>query len=216
MKKIILTCALLFCCGSVLANESANLNADSALQKLKEGNERFVKMLVTHPDETLARRNELVGGQHPFAVILACSDSRVPPEVVFDQGLGDVFVIRNAGGVIDQHVLGSLEYAVEHLGVNLVVVLGHGSCGAVGATMSNAKGSKYIKSIEKSIKPAVSQAKKEGCLTPENVTKDNAQIVSGNILAKSAVLRELAENKGLKVVPAYYYLDSGKVEFLSK
>lgn len=216
MKKIILILTLIFCCGNVLANESASVPANSALQRLRQGNDRFVKMQMVHPDVSIDRRNQLVNGQHPFAVVLSCADSRVTPEFLFDQGLGDIFVIRNAGNIFDEHVMGSVEYAVEHLGVNLVVVLGHGSCGAVAATMGNAKGSKYIKSIEKSIKPAISEAKKENCLNPECVTKDNACLVAQDLLKSSKVLQELAETRGLQVIPAYYHLDSGMVEFLSK
>lgn len=216
MKKFILFLALAFCCSSVWANENSNLPADVAIQKLQGGNSHFVKMHMTHPNITKERRNELISAQHPFAVIISCSDSRVAPEIIFDQGLGDLFVIRNAGNVFDAHVMGSVEYAVEHLGVNLVVVMGHGSCGAVAATMGNAKGSKYIKSIEKSIKPAISEAKKEHCLCPEGVTKDNACLVSQDLFKSSKVLQELAETRGLKVVPAYYHLDSWVVEFLSK
>lgn len=216
MKKIILILALVFCCGNVLANENSSPPAAAALQKLKCGNERFVKMQMTHPDVSIERRNQLTSAQHPFAVVISCSDSRVAPEIIFDQGLGDLFVIRNAGNVFDEHVMGSVEYAVEHLGVNLVVVMGHGSCGAVAATMGNTKGSKYIKSIEKSIKPAISEAKKEHCVCPEGITKDNACLVAQDLSKSSKVLQELEETRGLKVVPAYYHLDSGMVEFLSK
>lgn len=216
MKKCILILVLFFCSSSVWADEVSNLPAEAALQKLRCGNDRFVKMQMIHPDISVDRRNELIKSQHPFAVVISCSDSRVAPEIVFDQGLGDIFVIRNAGNVFDSHVMGSVEYAAEHLGVNLVIVMGHGSCGAVAATMGNTKGSKYIKSIEKSIKPALSEAKKEHCLCPESVTKDNAGLVAQDLLKSSKVLQDLAKTRGLQVIPAYYHLDSGMVEFLSK
>lgn len=216
MKKLILVLGLVFCCGRVLADEGLNVPATDALQQLKCGNGRFTTLQMVHPDISIDRRNQLVSAQHPFAVVISCSDSRVAPEVIFDQGLGDIFVIRNAGNTFDEHVMGSVEYAVEHLGVNLVVVLGHGSCGAVAATMGNAKGSKYIKSIEKSIKPAIKEAEKEKCLCAPCVTKDNAILVSQELLKRSHVLKEAIEERGLKVVPAYYHLDSGAVEFLSQ
>jgi len=170
---------------------------------------------LKHPNQTKLRRDSLIKSQHPFAVVLTCSDSRVPAEIIFDQGLGDIFVIRNAGNVLDEHVIGSLEYAVEHIGTNLIVVMGHESCGAVGATMSDAKGSEYIESIKKSIQPAIAQAKKENNATAEGVSKDNAKLGVCDALKLSEVLQEAAKERGLKIIPAYYHLDTGKVEFLN-
>src|SRR3954471_18707736 len=112
---------------------AAPAGADAALAKLQEGNARFVHSTVSTGKPTAARRAETATAQHPFAIVLACADSRVAPEIIFDQNLGDVFVIRNAGNLVDEHVEGSIEYAVEHLGVRLVVVLGHEHCGAVSA-----------------------------------------------------------------------------------
>src|SRR5207237_5372942 len=111
----------------------APLTPDQALSRLVAGNQRFVAHKPTHPHEDLARRHDLAGSQHPFAVVLSCSDSRLPPELVFDQGLGDLFVIRVAGNITDAAVIGSIEYAVEHLHAPLIVVLGHEKCGAVTA-----------------------------------------------------------------------------------
>src|SRR5437588_10797425 len=104
-----------------------------AISKLKEGNGRYTSGNLQHPGQTTERRTELSKSQHPFAVIVSCSDSRVPPEIVFDQGLGDLFIFRVAGNVIDDHGLGSIEYSVDHLGTRLILVLGHQSCGAVKA-----------------------------------------------------------------------------------
>lgn len=213
MKKIILLLALICCTNIAKASELDNISADKALLMLKQGNERFVHMRLKHPHDTGKRREELVKGQHPFAILVACSDSRVPDELIFDQGLGDIFVIRNAGNILDEHVIGSMEYAVEHLGVNLVVIMGHESCGAIAATMQNAKGSEYIQSIEKSIRPAIEQAKKEHNETAENITKDNAKLGVQCALEQSETLQE-AVKKGVKIIPAYYHLKTGKVEFL--
>jgi carbonic anhydrase len=105
-------------------SSEVGISASEAYARLMDGNQRYVRHKETHPDESLARRQELVAGQHPFAVILGCADSRVPPELLFDQGLGDLFVIRVAGNIVDDAVLGSIEYAVQHLGTKLVVVLG--------------------------------------------------------------------------------------------
>ena len=110
-------------------------SADAALAKLIAGNRRYVQHRQQYPDQSLPHRKELVSGQHPFAVILGCADSRVPPELLFDQGLGDLFVIRVAGNLVDDVVLGSIEYAVEHLGTKLIMVLGHEKCGAVSAAV---------------------------------------------------------------------------------
>lgn len=216
MKKFILTLAFIFCASQVFASEASSLSANDALVKLKQGNEHFVQMHLKHPNTTKARRTELTKAQHPFAIVVTCSDSRVPAELVFDQGLGDIFVIRNAGNVLDEHVIGSIEYAVEHLGVKLVVIMGHESCGAVAATMKDAKGSKFIESIKKSIQPALIQAKKENNESAENVTKDNAILGASCALKQSEVLEEAIEKEGVKIIPAYYHLDTGKVEFLCK
>ena len=114
---------------------AAAISADDALAQLVEGNRRFVSGEVARPHQSAARRAELAKGQAPVAIVLTCSDSRVAPELYFDQGLGDLFVIRNAGNVLDDHVLGSIEYAVEHLHVPLLIVIGHEKCGAVSAAV---------------------------------------------------------------------------------
>ena len=135
---LVLTAGLLS--GSQVAYAADPTHADQptvppaeAISKLKEGNGRYAGGNLQHPGQTIERRVELAKSQHPFATIVSCSDSRVPPEIVFDQGLGDLFVVRVAGNVIDDHGLGSIEYSVDHLGVRLIVVLGHQSCGAVKA-----------------------------------------------------------------------------------
>ncbi|MDD2837205.1 MAG: carbonic anhydrase, partial [Methanothrix sp.] len=131
MTIIVLLSALV--ASATASEEESGISSEQALQMLMEGNARFVSGNVIHPDQTADRRSELVSGQHPFAIVVGCSDSRVPPEVVFDQGLGDIFVIRTAGQVMDKVTLASIEYAVEHLNVPLILVLGHDSCGAVTA-----------------------------------------------------------------------------------
>lgn len=114
------------------------MTAEEALNQLKEGNSRYVKGDIKHPHTDIQRRDELTGGQHPFAVILSCADSRVVPELLFDQGLGDLFVIRVAGNVAKDKVIGSIEYAIKFLNSKLIVVMGHENCGAVSASLSNA------------------------------------------------------------------------------
>ena len=172
-------------------------------------------MKEKHPDQTKERRKELEKMQHPFAVVITCSDSRVPPSLIFDQGLGDIFEIRNAGNVLDNHVIGSVEYAVVHLGVKLVIVMGHENCGAVTAALSNVHESKYIASLTNSIEPALKmydENSKEDKLT--STIKNNALLVTDNLIKSDRILSNYVKNKGLKIMTAYYHLDSGKVEFL--
>lgn len=213
MKKFILTLALMLFTNASFAQDAPNLSADKALQKLKQGNKRFSQYHMKHPDEYKIKRKELIKGQHPFAAILSCSDSRVPTEIIFDQGLGDLFVIRNAGNVLDEHILGSIEYAVEHLGVNLVVVMGHESCGAVGAAMKADKESPSIESIKEAVEPAICKCKKENNYTYENVIKTHAKLDVEDIL-KDKELCEFAQKHDVKFIPAYYSITTGKVEFL--
>lgn len=213
MRKIILMVVMILFATKTLASEVLNLPADIALEKLKQGNARFVELKMKHPNQTKVRRDKLVVGQHPFAVILTCSDSRVAPEILFDQGLGDIFVIRNAGNVLDEHVMGSIEYAVHHLGVNLVIVMGHESCGAVGAAMKESKESPAIESLKESIAPAVEKCKKENIFSYENVIKKHAKLGAEDI-ANEKELCEYAKKHDLKIIPAYYSLKTGKVEFL--
>lgn len=222
MKKIVSCLFMIFIsCNIVNAFESnyKNLTALQALKRLREGNQRFQTMHLKHPDQTLKTRMSLTKEQHPFAVILTCSDSRVPPSIIFDQGLGDIFEIRNAGNVIDEHVIGSIEYAVCHLGVNLVIVMGHQDCGAVTAAVKHAKHeTKYIQSLIKSINPALKHSehlcKNKESLLDETI-KTNAIFVKEQLLHKDSTLQELAEKRGLKIIPAYYHLDTGYVEFLN-
>ena len=131
------------------------MDSNKALEQLRQGNARFVSGVLVRRDHYSEDRERLSEGQHPFAVVLCCSDSRVVPEILFDQQLGDLFVIRNAGNVVDEDVLGSIEYAVEHLGSPLVVVLGHSSCGAVTATCQGEELPGHILDIAKRIRPSV-------------------------------------------------------------
>ena len=134
IKNILLFAYITWLCSCNQNTTNENL---TPLEKLKVGNHRFVKGNPIHPDETLKRIRELKKGQHPFAVVVSCSDSRIPPELIFDQGLGNIFTIRTAGNVIGDYELGSIEYAVEKFHCNLVIVLGHENCGAIEAFISS-------------------------------------------------------------------------------
>ena len=220
MKKLLLSAMLIFSllitANTCLANHnSENLSAEEALEKLVQGNKRFVELEQKHPDEDKKRRKEMLKGQHPFVVILSCSDSRVPPELIFDQGLGDIFEIRNAGNVLDEHIIGSIEYAVMHCGVKLVLIMGHQDCGAVAATLSGKYETKYIKSLEDSILPAVEDCKKKGLeVNSDNVVKAHVMQDIKELMEKDTELVKYMKEHNVKIVPAYYHLDTGIVDFL--
>ena len=210
-----------------------------AISKLKEGNSRYTSGNPQHPHESreertqmaakshenlgmsaadaAKRREELANSQHPFAVVLGCADSRVPPEIVFDQGLGDLFVVRVAGNVIDDHALGSIEYAVDHLSVRLIVVLGHQHCGAVKAARETiaAKGTApgHIQSLVTAIQPAVESTAK-GDL--EATIKANVDHVVQALRSSTPILKAKVDSGELRVVGAYYSLDTGAVTFLDE
>jgi carbonic anhydrase len=188
--------------------------ADEALAKLMAGNQRYVRHKEQRPDQSLARRQELRAGQHPFAVILGCADSRVSPELLFDQGLGDLFVIRVAGNVVDDAVLGSIEYAVEHLGTRLVMVLGHEKCGAVSAAVEGSIAAGHIKALVAAIQPSVEASRKEPGDRIHNCVIANARRVARQVRESEPILKDEVEKHGVKVVAADYVLDSGKVNLL--
>ena len=217
MKKIIFALAMVLLLNSNICFAHDNLSAQEALKKLTKGNERFIKLKEKHPDSSKKRRNEMLKGQHPFVVILSCSDSRVPPELIFDQGLGEIFEIRNAGNVLDEHVIGSIEYAVMHCGVKLIVIMGHQDCGAIAATLSGISETKYIKSLEDSIQPAVEDCKKQGLeVNSDNVVKAHVMQDIEELLAQDTDLVKYMKENKVQIVPAYYHLDTGKVDFLNK
>jgi carbonic anhydrase len=167
-----------------------------------------------HPDQAPERRLELRAGQNPFAVILGCADSRVPPGVIFDQGLGDLFVIRVAGNVLDDMILGSMEYAEIHLNTPLIMVLGHSSCGAVEATVKGGQPEGHIFSLTSAIQPAVDQAREQSGDLLDNAVKANARMVAENLMTAGAHFTELVEAGRLLIVAAYYDLETGIVEVL--
>jgi carbonic anhydrase len=181
-----------------------DIDFSTALQSLKAGNERFVTGNLLPKDTYAEDRKALCEGQHPFAVVLCCSDSRVAPEILFDQKLGDLFVIRNAGNVVDEDVLGSIEYAVEHLGTPLVVVMGHSCCGAVTATCQGDDLPGHILDLAKRIKPSINT----NCCIDDNA-KEHAKR-----MAKLIEEDEIVHHVGAKVVAAFYDLQGGKVEWL--
>jgi len=206
------TIACLSVAALLLAAEppAASVSADAALAKLKEGNLRFATSEESKGKPTAARRKETAQAQQPFAIIVACSDSRTGPELVFDQNLGDLFVIRTAGNLIDDHALGTIEYGVAHLGARLIVVLGHERCGAVEAALASDHAPGHINSLVRDIQPAVIAAKgKPGDALDATIT-ENARQVAAQIKAK-AELGDLA--KDVQFISAVYDLDTGKVKW---
>jgi carbonic anhydrase len=188
-----------------------------ALSKLKEGNGRYTSGNLQHAGQTTERRKELANVQHPFAVIVSCSDSRVPPEIVFDQGLGDLFIVRVAGNVINDEGLGSIEYAVDHLGSRLIVVLGHQRCGAVQAAKETiaAKGKApgHIESLVTAIKPAVEATAKKDL---EATVKANVNHVVGELRSSTPILKAKVDADQVEVIGGYYSLDTGAVSFVEQ
>ena len=184
------------------------------LQKLLEGNARYVASNLTHPNQSAERRDELSQGQHPFAIILSCADSRVPPEVVFDQGLGDLFVVRVAGNVADPVVMASIEYAVLHLDVSLIMVMGHSQCGAVGAACSRGEFDGHIPSLMAALEGPFQSAKDQPGDLVQNVTFENARQVSEQLKQTGDQFADLVADNKLTVVPASYEVETGKVSLL--
>jgi len=187
---------------------------EEAIQKLIEGNKRFINLKLIHPNQNSSRCAEVLQGQKPFAVIVGCSDSRIPPEIIFDQGIGDLFIIRTAGNIVDDIAIGSIEYAVDHLGVQLVVVMGHGKCGAVTATVQGGEARGCISCILNNITPAVEKAKKQSGDLINNAIRNNIDIVVKKLASSKPILSESIDKGKLKIIGAYYNIESRAVEIV--
>ena len=200
------------------------ISAQDALERLREGNRRFVSG-VRSVDTLMSQtqRNELVAGQHPFAVILGCSDSRVPVEIIFDQGVGDLFVIRVAGNIVAASQIGSVEFAAEQFGTRLVVILGHTHCGAVQATLDELQRptenqSRNLRSIVDRIRPAVEELlttdlRRDPEALVQQAVRANVRVSASSLRQGSDALEELIQRHGLLVVGAEYSLETGAVDF---
>jgi carbonic anhydrase len=196
------------------------ISADEALKLLKDGNARYIEGKAQHPHQTRERRAITAGqGQKPFVTILSCSDSRVPVEILFDRGIGDIFVVRVAGNVAGGDEMGSMEYAAEHLNIPLVVVLGHSQCGAVTAVAEGAKVHGHLAALLKPIQPAVGKAKAEnpgvtGEALVNAAIKANIWQAMEDLLQKSSIIKGLVKAGKIKVLGALYELDTGQVQWL--
>ncbi|MBN3924156.1 carbonic anhydrase [Nostoc sp. NMS4] len=190
-----------------------DITPDKALQELLDGNERFVKAKRRNPHQTHSRLVEVAKGQKPFASILSCADSRVPSEIIFDQGLGDLFVCRVAGNIATVEEIGSLEFGSLVLGSKVIMVVGHERCGAVQAAIKGAQVPGQIGSLLEAIKPSVESSKGESGDKLENACKANV-LAQVKKLKSSTVLSDLISAEKLKIVGAYYDLDTGKISIV--
>ncbi|MEG4105531.1 carbonic anhydrase [Microcoleus sp. S13_C5] len=197
------------------AQEISDITPNSALKKLMAGNQRYIEQKRTFPDQARSRIVEVAQAQHPFATILACSDSRVTPEIIFDQGLGDLFDIRVAGNFLDDGVLGNIEYAALELGVPLLVILGHERCGAVKAALDGKAVPGHISTLVAAIKPAVDSTKGQTGDAWDNAVRANVKMNVNKLQSSSPILAEAVKAGKLKVVGGRYDLDSGKVEIIA-
>ena len=191
-----------------------SMMADEAVERLLAGNQRFVADRRAYPDQTPAHRQELAAGQHPFAATLGCADSRVPPEIIFDQGLGNLFIVRVAGNFVDNASLGSLEYAVQHLGVPLIVVLGHSGCGAVQSAMASDDTQGQIATLVAAIQPAVKLAKTGPGEALDQAVRINIAMVMRHLRTAAPILALLVDIGSIKILGGHYDLASGVVELL--
>ena len=187
---------------------------DAALKRLMDGNQRFLKQKSKHPDQSKARMKEVAQAQHPFATVLSCADSRVAPEILFDEGIGDLFDIRVAGNIVIPEVLGSIEYAVAILGTPVLMVLGHERCGAVTAAVQGERLPGHIGSFVKAIKPAISRTKGQSGDPVDNAVVANVQYQIEKLKRSSTILSERSQDGKLKIVGGRYDLDSGEVTLI--
>jgi carbonic anhydrase len=196
------------------ADPSPGPSAQTALQWIRYGNERHMAGKYVHWHQSAQRRADVAGTERPHTIVVSCSDSRVPPEVLFDQGLGDLFVVRVAGNVIGDHELASIEYAAHQLGAPLVVVLGHQRCGFVAAAVRGGEMPGRLGSIAAAMAPALARAKSQSGDRVEQTIQANVTVNVESIRSSEPVLSRLAQAGKLEVTGAYYSLDTGEVRWL--
>lgn len=188
------------------------MKTEDLIQSLKSGNERFSQDSMNHKLQNQSRRDELVKGQNPKTIVLSCADSRVVPELAFDVGLGELFVVRVAGNVANTDSIASIEYAVANLKSSLIIVLGHQNCGAVTAAIAGGDNGYNLNHLLSQITPAVNACEKG--INVNVVVKKNAELVAEDLKSRSSIISNAVQNGELTIKPAYYNLDSGKVDFL--
>ena len=188
------------------------MEINEILGRLKAGNDRFVADKLDGKLQDSSRRDALTSGQEPYAIILSCADSRVVPELAFDAGLGELFVVRVAGNIANSSSIASIEYAVAHCGSTVIVVLGHQSCGAVTAAVGGGDNGRHLNHLLAHVAPAIAAAGPDASIT--DVVKKNASLTAQELSNASPIIGAAVSKGTVKVVPAYYHLDSGKVDFL--
>jgi len=188
------------------------MNIQEVISRLEAGNKNFVNDKLDGKLQNSSRRTDLTSGQEPYAIILSCADSRVVPELAFDAGLGELFVIRVAGNVANNSSIASIEYAVAHLGTTVIVVLGHESCGAVTAAMGGGDNGHNLNHLLSHITPALA-ASAEGAAV-NDVVKKNAELTGQELKNRSSIIRDAVDSGKVKIIPAYYNLGSGAVDWL--
>lgn len=214
MKLPIILTVLTLVGFATVGMQAEKITPDTALAELKTGNDHHVQHRYQHPHETLERQRELVKGQHPHAEILSCADSRVPPEIIFDQGLGDLFVVRVAGNIATDAELASLEYGAAHLQIPLLVVMGHEHCGAVTAAVEGGNPEGHIGTLVELLRPAVENSRSLTGDRVENAVRANVELVVKQLRNSTPLLSELVSHNKLKIVGGVYSLDTGKVDWL--
>ncbi|MCK4903318.1 MAG: carbonic anhydrase [Candidatus Marinimicrobia bacterium] len=185
-------------------------NWQNVLDRLKSGNTNFVNDTLNNKLQDSIRRKEIVDGQNPFAVVLTCSDSRIVPELIFDTGIGEIFVIRVAGNVANPSSIASIEYAVAHLDIKLIIVLGHQNCGAVTAALARGNSGRSINHLLNFIHPAISLSDSKKV---DDVSHIHAKLTAEQLIAQSYIIAKAIDNNALNIIPAYYNLESGQVDF---
>lgn len=188
------------------------MTAQEIINRLQTGNDNFVADKLDGKLQNSARRQEVTDGQAPHTIVLSCADSRVVPELAFDAGIGELFVVRVAGNVANTSSIASIEYAVAHLGSQVLMVMGHQSCGAVTAAAAGGDNGANLNHLLGHIQPAV-KACPEGTEV-NDIVKKNAELVAQDLVANSAIIKDAVDSGKVKIVPTYYNLDSGKVDFL--
>jgi len=190
----------------------SDISGKEALARLLEGNRRFAAGEMINPNRSPERRSEIACSQNPFSTVVTCSDSRIDPVVIFDQGLGDIFVIRVAGNIVDRADAGSIEYSTEHLSVRLVLILGHSNCGAVGAAVECVEVKGDVGYVVDTIKPAVDRARGcEGDLC-DAAARENVEMIVERLKTAHPVFSRLVEREGLIIAGGFYDLETGLVD----
>lgn len=187
------------------------MEISNIITRLQEGNERFTTDSLQNQLKDQTRRDELTSGQQPHTIVLSCADSRVVPEHAFDAGLGELFVLRVAGNVANTSTIASIEYAVAHCGSKVIIVMGHQACGAVTAAIAGGDNGENLNHLLAHINPAIDACNSSDVTT---VVKKNAELTGIELTTKSKIIGDAVSNGSVKIVPAYYNLDSGKVDFL--